>query len=64
MLERKALFTAAKSVAGTVWSKSVKFIEAADIKALKSQIAIISNNMESMVRYPNDIDLVIKAAGK
>jgi len=61
VLERKALFTAAKSVAGNVFSKSVKLIEAADIKGLKNQISMISNNMESMVKHPNDIDLVITA---
>lgn len=64
LLERKALFTVAKSIAGSTLSKSVKLIEAADIKGLKNQISMISNNMESMIKHPNDIDLVITAVGK
>ena len=63
ILERKALFTAAKSVDRTMLSKSIKFIEAADIKALRNQISIISHNIENMVVYPNDIDLVMRSGG-
>ena len=59
LLERKALFTTAKSIESRILSKSVKLIESANIKALKKQIAIISNNIENMVKHPNNIDLII-----
>lgn len=59
LLERKALFTAAKSIESRMLSKSVKLIESADLKALKKQLAIIGNNIESMIKHPNDIDLII-----
>ena len=59
LLERKALFTAAKSIEARLLSKSVKFMESADIRALKGQISILRHNIEHLVTHPNDIDLVI-----
>ena len=60
-VERKALFTVVKSVAPKILCKSIKFIEAPDVKVLKNQISIINHNIDSMVAHPNDIDLVMTA---
>lgn len=66
-IERKALFTASKyflfvtrcrAIETKLLSKSVKFMESADLQALKRQISLIRYNLESLITHPDDIDMV------
>ena len=68
LIERKALFTASKynitlnlsrAIEAQLLSKSVKFMECADVQALKRQISIVRYNLESLITHPDNIDLVI-----
>lgn len=59
LLERKALFTVSKALEARMLSKSVKFMESADIRGLIGQISILRQNIERLITHPDDIDLVI-----
>lgn len=48
-----------RAIEARLLSKSVKFMESADLQVLKGQISLIKHNIEQLITHPNDIDMVI-----
>ena len=48
-----------RAIEARLLSKSVKFMESADLRVLRGQISLIKHNIEQLVTHPDDIDMVI-----